>query len=382
MTRHLSYVKAAKGETDVPDGAAEFIGQRRRWLNGSFAASLYAIMHFSRMYTSGHGIIRLIFLHIQLLYNVAQVVFTWFSLASFYLTTVIIMSMVGTARPATDKDPEYRGWPFGNTVTPAFNTLVGYLYVAFVILQFILALGNRPKGSQKSYLASFYVFGFIQLYILILTTYLVVLAFTGDPIGDQIDTSSASSFFDSFFNGQDGAAGLIIMALITIYGLNFLASFLYLDPWHMFHSFPQYLVLMSTYINILMVYAFNNWHDVSWGTKGSDVASSLPSATMVKGEEAVVEEVELEQGDIDERFEAVVKRALTPSKKVEKGKVVKDTEDGYKSFRTGLTYSWLLSNLILVMGVSSDALEGIGVEVSLDIWGLSGKMLMMGSLRL
>ena len=59
---HLSYVKAAKGETDVPEGAAEFIGQRRRWLNGSFAASLYSIMHFGRLYQSAHGIVRLFFL--------------------------------------------------------------------------------------------------------------------------------------------------------------------------------------------------------------------------------------------------------------------------------------------------------------------------------
>lgn len=47
---HLTYIKSAKGETDVPEGAAEFIGQRRRWLNGSFAASMYSIMHFGRMY--------------------------------------------------------------------------------------------------------------------------------------------------------------------------------------------------------------------------------------------------------------------------------------------------------------------------------------------
>ena len=46
---HLTYIKAAKGETDVPEGAAEFIGQRRRWLNGSFAATVYSVMHFGRM---------------------------------------------------------------------------------------------------------------------------------------------------------------------------------------------------------------------------------------------------------------------------------------------------------------------------------------------
>lgn len=356
---------ASKGETDVPEGAAEFIGQRRRWLNGSFAASLYSIMHFGRLYSSGHGILRLAFLHLQLIYNTANVLFTWFSLASYYLTTTVIMDLVGSPQPAAD----YHGWPFGDKVTPVFNVVIGYIYVAFLILQFILALGNRPKGSKKTYMASFVVFGVIQLYILILTTYLVYRAFSTKPIEDQISFASGKEFFDSFFGGGAGVAGLILIALITIYGLNFIASFLYLDPWHMFHSFPQYLVLMSTYINILMVYAFNNWHDVSWGTKGSDVAESLPSATIVKGEkEATVEEIEQEQEDIDSKFEKVVRRALTPIKNEEDGKPVKkETEDSYKSFRTGLTYSWLISNIVLVLIVTTDAFEDAGLSVSFQL---------------
>jgi len=61
----LTYVKPSKAETDVPESAAELIGQRRRWLNGSFAASVYALVNFFRLYQSGHGIIRMFFLHIQ-----------------------------------------------------------------------------------------------------------------------------------------------------------------------------------------------------------------------------------------------------------------------------------------------------------------------------
>lgn len=39
----LAYVKPSKAETDVPEQAAELISQRRRWLNGSFAASVVGI---------------------------------------------------------------------------------------------------------------------------------------------------------------------------------------------------------------------------------------------------------------------------------------------------------------------------------------------------
>ncbi len=58
-------MKPSKAETDVPESAAELIGQRRRWLNGSFAASVYALVNFYRLYGSGHGFFRMFFFHIQ-----------------------------------------------------------------------------------------------------------------------------------------------------------------------------------------------------------------------------------------------------------------------------------------------------------------------------
>jgi len=122
---------------------------------------------------------------------------------------------------------------------------------------------------------------------------------------------------------------------------------------------------MSTYINILMVYAFNNWHDVSWGTKGSDKAEALPSANITKGEknEVVVEEIEKEQEDIDSQFEQTVRRALAPFKEEEEVEK-KDVEDSYKSFRTGLVVSWLFSNILLVIVITSDNFNSFGIGVS------------------
>lgn len=61
----LSYVQPSKAETDVPEMIEELIGQRRRWLNGSFAASVYAVVNFWRVFQSGHGGLRIGILCVQ-----------------------------------------------------------------------------------------------------------------------------------------------------------------------------------------------------------------------------------------------------------------------------------------------------------------------------
>ena len=106
--------------------------------------------------------------------------------------------------------------------------------------------------------------------------------------------------------------------------------------------------MATSYINILNVYAFCNWHDVSWGTKGADKADALPTAQSTKmadkdGDAGLeVLEYELPQADIDSKFEVVVKKALTPfkeAKKTPEGTL----EDAYKNFRTKLIIAWIFS---------------------------------------
>jgi chitin synthase len=217
--------------------------------------------------------------------------------------------------------------------------------------------------SRWTYVASFCVFGIIQAYLVVLSLFLVVRAFSGHA-EEGIDTKHGlDDFFRTFFSSK--SSGIILIALAATFGLYFVASFMYLDPWHMFTSFPQYLLTMSSYVNILNVYAFSNWHDVSWGTKGSDKADVLPSAQTTKtgdGKAAVIEEPDKPQADIDSQFEITVKRALTPY--IEPVVNEKKTlEDSYKSFRTKLVTAWIFSNATLAIVITQDSVDKFGISV-------------------
>ena len=78
----------------------------------------------------------------------------------------------------------------------------------------------------------------------------------------------------------------LLVSLASTYVLYFLASFMYREPWHMFTSFFQYLLLSPSYINVLNIYAFCNVHDISWGTKGLDGNQHVDKKDEFKGGKA------------------------------------------------------------------------------------------------
>ncbi|TFK43571.1 glycosyltransferase family 2 protein [Crucibulum laeve] len=337
----LTYVKPSKAETDVPETAVELIGQRRRWLNGSFAASVYALANFFTLYKSGHGVIRMFFLHIQALYNVFSLIFSWFALANIWLTFSIIIDLL----------PDQGIIIFGTAaVTHWVNLGLKWIYLAFLALQFILALGNRPKGERMAYTVTLCVYAVLAVYLLVCSFWLTIRSFQTIP--QQLAGKGSSEIIAAFFKPPIGA---LIAAMVSTFGIYFFASFLYRDPWHMFSSFFQYLCLAPSFTNVLNVYAFCNLHDVSWGTKGSDKAEALPSVSSKKGKDAdtpVVEDTTKVQEDVDAAFKETVTRAIT---KIETKEVPEKPtmDDQNKTFRTRLVAAWMLSNAALAIAIEN-----------------------------
>ncbi|CAG8647732.1 6099_t:CDS:2, partial [Cetraspora pellucida] len=86
----LHYVKSSQAETDIPKSIDKLISQRRRWLNGSLFASLYAISHFYHIWRSDHSCLRKIFLHIEMLYQAYNLFFSWFGLVTLFPLKYVI----------------------------------------------------------------------------------------------------------------------------------------------------------------------------------------------------------------------------------------------------------------------------------------------------
>jgi chitin synthase len=140
----------------------------------------------------------------------------------------------------------------------------------------------------------------------------------------------------------------LIVSLMSTYLLYFIVSFLFFDPWHMFTSFIQYLILTPTYINVLNVYAFCNTHDITWGTKGDDKAEKL-SSVKVKADGKVDVSIPTDDGDLNQQYAAELK--LIESKAKKEIRVVSDSEkqeDYYKGFRSFVVLFWVGCNIALV----------------------------------
>lgn len=157
----------------------------------------------------------------------------------------------------------------------------------------------------------------------------------------------------------------LIVSMASTYVLYFVVSFLFFDPWHMFTSFFQYLLLTPTYINILNVYAFCNTHDISWGTKGDDKPEKLPSAVTKPGGKVDVS-IPADDADLNTQYENELVVFSTKYEVPQKEASQQEKhEDYYKGFRSAVVLLWMFCNLALAAVVlNTGGLDRISVGSS------------------
>ena len=159
----------------------------------------------------------------------------------------------------------------------------------------------------------------------------------------------------------------LIVSMASTYVLYFVASFMFLDPWHMFTSFFQYLLLTPTYINILNVYSFCNTHDITWGTKGDDKPEKLPSAVTKPGGKVDVT-IPSDDHDLNSQYEEELRVFSTKwAPPVKTPSASEKHEDYYKGFRSAVVLAWMFCNLALAAVVlNTGGLDRVSVGVQDD----------------
>ncbi|KAJ0297384.1 hypothetical protein COL5a_003120 [Colletotrichum fioriniae] len=334
----LQYVKSATGETDVPDTVTELVLQRRRWLNGSFFAAIYAIAHFYEFFRSDHSILRKLMFFIEFVFNTINMIFAWFAIGNFFLVFKILTTSLGE-----DNLLGRTGEILGVVFT--------WLYGISLMTCFVLSMGNRPAGSGAYYITMVYFWALIMIYLLFAAVFIAVKAIIAD-----VNDSNGFNVSDLFKNP---VFYTLIISVMSTYGIWLIASLLMFDPWHMITSFAQYMLLTPTYTNILNVYAFCNTHDISWGTKGDDGAEKLPTVSTKDGSG----KTDLpDEADLNAQYERELK--VFSAKFVQEVKAPTDSQkaeaqmDYYRGVRSVVVLAWMISNF----GLAAVVLSAAGLE--------------------
>lgn len=321
----LRYCKSASAETDVPEGLAEFILQRRRWLNGSFFAAIYSLAHFPKLWTSSHSIGRKIFLHVEFFYQFLNLIVSWFSIGSYFLVFRILTTSLAS------KDLHFAP---GNVLSVVFL----WLYLASIVTTFVLSFGNKPKGTEKFYIVIVVFFAILMAYMIFAAIYMAVYAI--QSIYDDHTKITVSLFF------KNAQFRDLVVATASTYALYFIASFLYFEPWHMFTSFLQYILLSPAYVNVLNIYAFCNIDDISWGTKGDTGAKDL-GAAKVREDGTFDVNIPILKEEINQSYLDQLEKIKKPTPK-EASKPPTSNEDYYAFIRSMTVLIWMFSNFVLI----------------------------------
>jgi chitin synthase len=101
--------------------------------------------------------------------------------------------------------------------------------------------------------------------------------------------------------------------------------------------------MLPTFVNSMMIYAFTNLHDLSWGTKGADEVVAHSGGTRGgggSGDGALdIESVVLKQQREQQAIAMAKKRAS-------------DIDIKYRRFRTYCLVGWLMCNFVFIRQVS------------------------------
>ncbi|KRX06345.1 hypothetical protein PPERSA_04958 [Pseudocohnilembus persalinus] len=264
----LKYVPNARAYTDAIDNNIEFMLQRRRWINSTWFALNYVLRNYNEhMKKSKHGAIKkkigipfMMFMTYLGQVN-AYLLVGFFSFALYTSATQLFIPIIDH-------------YNISSTVKllPLFFLIFYSLIVIFLLYLSLNIKINKQNSSYKLYGFISGIFGVYNLIIYLIIIYNIFTTYiTEDPIFDyQNQTSSEIIIIKTLTLIMIGVSmgSIAIMIISQLIDSNSHSTVL-----KMILSVPSYLYYSAMYTHTLLIYAFCNIDDFSWGTKGSSDAS-------------------------------------------------------------------------------------------------------------
>lgn len=311
----LEYIKEAVAEADAVTKLTGLMKQRRRWLNGTFFAMLYALGNMGRIWTeSAHSLGRKATLTLEFMYLTINLIFgTWFGIGIFYVLLYMLLKV------AFDSE----GW------LVQIGNVVQLLYLFLIIVQLIINLKNKPEAVEK-------IHSFCAIYFC-----LYMLVFTGVSISFLITNTDYS-----FMGISTQKLALVVAILMSAIGGILLTALLHGEILAVLGAGFQYWIMQPVFFNMLQMYAFCNADDISWGTKNLDTKHADHDAKKMASKALAYQVRPSKTSKAFWDAMSKVQNHLTDAKKIAAYNQKK--EQKMRAFSSYLLIAWVSTNVIFV----------------------------------
>lgn len=238
----LRYVAGAIADTDPMSSLDGLVAQRRRWLNGSFFAKLYALGDLGRYFRlSEHSAASKCLVAGQFLLGTLQMTFDWLAPALLFVmfrsSTDLCFGVGSPGLAMTETDLSW--------VSGALQASYG----ATVLLVLLANLtGAKARDLAWTHGAASCIFGVFALATL---ATMVFAAFATESV-------------------------LLQMFLAVSFGIYVIVGALHGHCLRVCVFMMPYLCMLPSYINIFTIHSMCNLNDVSWGTRPQTASASSP----------------------------------------------------------------------------------------------------------
>jgi len=242
----LRFIPGCKALTDVPSTLTQLIKQRRRWFNGSLFATFHVIGHMFKIFRRRDSFIRNLFLLVLYAYMLLNTFIGYFLVGIFYSAYSIFM------RSAYDSS-------YDQSLHKPAN-LIENIYLVNLVIIVVFCVSVRIEYVERYFLGLAVVLGGFMIFMIVSMFYYTV--------------SSTINILSFIFIG----------VIVFSYIIPLVTHFNTLKPVDFLKGVVYSVMLTPTFINIIVVYAICNIHDVSWGSRPSGA-----QATKVSRREAKME---------------------------------------------------------------------------------------------